>query len=166
MTYSDYISVAGVIANLLVVLVAILVPVWQRRSMLNDAVKSEQRALNRFIEAFRVFASALDALIEAGKMERPAKAFEAVESKLRGATEALTEASAAPLPIKAVVNSTMAQQKATAILAHFPELKLYGSNLMTYGSLQAEISTACDEVHELLRQTETLIARQTKNNSN
>ena len=160
MTSSDYISIAGVIANLLVVLAAILVPMWQRKSMLGDAKVAERKAWDRFIEAFRAFSAAFDALVEAGKTERSAKAFEAVEPGLRGAAEALAEASASTLPIKAVINATMAQQKAAKIFLHLPDLKLYGSNLLTNESLQAEMSEVCGQIHQLLNQTEGLIARQ------
>jgi hypothetical protein len=159
MSSSDYIAIAGVAANLMVVLAAILVPVWQRRAMLNDAKKAEWKAGNRFIEAFRALAAAQDAVVAAGKIERSTKAFETVEPELRGAIAALAEASATTLPIKAVINSTNAQQKAAAILAHFPDLKVYGSNLLTYGSLQTQMNDARDATHLLLSQTESLIAR-------
>jgi heme exporter protein D len=159
MSSSDYIAIAGVAANLMVVLAAILVPVWQRRAMLNDAKEAERKAWKRFIEAFRALAAAQDAVIVAGEMEHSAKAFEAVEPQLRGATEALAEASATTLPIKAVINSTNAQQKAAATLAYFPILKVYGKNMMTYSSLQAQMNDTRDATYLLLSQTESLIAR-------
>jgi hypothetical protein len=157
MSSSDYIAIAGVAANLMVVLAAILVPVWQRRAMLSDTKEAERKAWNRFIEAFRALAAAQDAVVAAGKMERSAKAFEAAEPELRGATEALAEASATTLPIKAVINSTKAQQEAAAMLARFPDLKIYGSNLMTYELLQSQMNDARDATYLLLNQTESLM---------
>ena len=159
MSSSDYIALGGVAANLMVVLAAILVPVWQRRAMLKDAKKAERKAWSRFIEAFHALAAAQDAVVAAGKVKHSTGAFEAAELELRSATKALAEASATTLPIKAVINSTNAQQKADEILAHFPDLKLYGSNLMTDGPLQAQMNDARDATHLLLSQTESLIPR-------
>jgi hypothetical protein len=44
MSSSDYIAIAGVAANLLVVLAAILVPMWQRRAILNDAKEANKQS--------------------------------------------------------------------------------------------------------------------------
>jgi heme exporter protein D len=159
MSSSDYIALGGVVANLMVVLAAILVPVWQRRAMLNDAKDAERKAWDRFIEAFSALAAAQDAVVAAGKMEHSSKAFAEVEPQFRGAAEALAVASATMLPIKAVINSANAQRKAAEILARFSDLKVYGSNLLTYGTLQSQMNDARDATHLLLSQTETLVAR-------
>jgi hypothetical protein len=156
MITSDYINLAGVLANVMVALAAILVPVWQRRAMLNDAKEAERKAWKRFIEAFRALADAHDDAITAGKMQHSAKAFGVVESELRSATQALAEASATTLPTKAVLNSAMAQQEAATILARCPQLKIYGSNVLTWDSLRPQMIEARDAIRRLLNETENL----------
>lgn len=145
---SDLIGLGGVVANLILALVAIVVPVWQRRAMLGDARKVEQRSWNRFIEAFTELAAALDAIAAAGS----ASAFAAVEPRLRSAMDAFAISSANPLPVKAAINASRAQQMAAEALSHLPDLKSYGPNLFTYGVLKAKLQETSGETQEYLRQ--------------
>jgi heme exporter protein D len=143
------------------VVVAIAVPQWQRHTMLKDAKESERRAVDRFIEAFRALAVAQDAVVAASRLDKSTEAFALAELELMGAMEALSGSATTTLPVVAIVNSVKAQLKASATLAHFPDLKLYGSNLLTYGTLKDRLEQTRNETYALLRPVEALAEART-----
>jgi len=152
---SDWIALGGVIANFVLAVVAVAVPIWQRRAMLSDARRAEKRSWNRFIEAFNELAAAQDALV-AASMSGNSTAFAAVEPKMQSALEAFAISSASPLPVKAAINASRAHQIATEALAGLPALKLYGSSLMSYETIKANLKKGCEATHALLREAEQL----------
>jgi hypothetical protein len=149
-----YLSVAAVVATLLLAFVAVAVPAWLRCAAKRDAKETERRAWSRFTEAFEAVADAHNAVVAASQSEHPATAFESAESQLQRATEALTRASATELPVAVVLNVVAAQQKSAAILALFPDLKLYGGNLLNYKEVVEKINQTRDDVLALLTTTQ------------
>src|SRR6266404_5060615 len=151
-TLSDCIALGGVIVNFLVVLVAIVVPAWQRRALLSDARKAEKRSWKRFTEAFKELAAAQDAVVAAasvGDSTETAKAFAAAETELRSAMDAFTASLATSLPVRAAINASRAEQIAAETLAQLPDLKPYGSNILTYDTVKTKMKEACEKTHLL-----------------
>ena len=70
--------------------------------------------------------------------------------------DAFARSSATSLPVKAAINAARVQQMAADALAHFPELKIYGPNLFTYGQLKVKLKDASDDAREFLRQAHEL----------
>jgi hypothetical protein len=126
--------------------------------MLGDVGKAEKRSWDRFIEAFKELAAAQDAVVAASSVGDSTKGVlaAAAETELRSAMDAFTASLATSLPVRAAINASRAEQMAGETLAHFPDLKLHGSNSLTYDTLKVELKEVCDATHLLLRQAEQL----------
>lgn len=152
-----YWSVAGVIVNSVLAFLALAIPAWQRRMMKHDNAELTERSRKRFIHALGAVADAQTAVVKATTLSNPeaGPAFARAELLLRGASQALTQASAAALPISAIMISITAQHNAAKTLAHYPDLKNYGANLLFYGTLLEELEGYAAETQSLLDQAKS-----------
>lgn len=155
-----YWSAAGVIVNFLLALVAITIPAWQRRMRKRDDAQVASRSKQRFIDAFKILADAQDAVVAATALENPeaVQAFARAELVLRAASEALTQSSAAAIPVDAIMCASTAQHNAAMMLSHYPDLTNYGSNLLFYNGLGDDLRGYAIQTRSLFERIETASA--------
>lgn len=151
-----YLTGLGLLVNFLLAFVAIAIPAWQRVMTKRDQAESASRARTRFIEAFKALATAQDEIVIASKLQNPdaVESFRRLERTLRGASLALTQSSAAAIPVSAIMSAAVAQHNVAKTLAHYPDLVNYGSNLLFYNGLGDELKGYADEARCLLETIE------------
>jgi hypothetical protein len=124
--------------------------------MLRDADRTQREAWRRLIDALRSLTGAQDEVVAAAQLQNPqaARAFALVEPRLVNAVEILKDTSVGAFSVAIAMDVASALRLADEMIGQYPELRIYGSNLLTYDELSSELIRIRDDTLELLARVE------------